>query len=107
MWDDRESRRTGADAEVLFYRHGVPAGSGKVRNVSLDGLFLETNTPDLDRDDHVELEYRSLSGTRIYRFDALVVHRSEDGIGLFVERDDRRVADGIRALMGIHKRIHH
>ena len=107
MWDDRESRRMGTDAELLLYREGAPAGSGKVRNVSLDGLFLETNTPDLDRDDHVELEYRSLSGSRIYRFNALVVHKSDDGIGLSVERDDKRAADGIRALMGIHKRVHH
>lgn len=107
MWDDRESQRMEVDAELLIYRDGVPTGSGRVRNVSLDGLFVITGAGMLERNDPVELEYRSVGGTKSYRFDALVVHRRGDGIGLFVERDDRRAAEAIRALMGRHKPAHH
>ncbi len=107
MWEDRQSRRMPVDAELVLYHNGVPAASGKVRNVSLDGLFVTTDTSGFSRDDYVEIEYRSRSGSRTYRFPAIVVHSEEGGVGLYVERDDRRASEGIRALMGIHKGIRH
>lgn len=107
MWEDRQSRRMSAEAELLIYLNGNPAGSGRARNVSQDGLFVESGSLGLTRDDYVEVEYRSRSGGKTYRFPALVVHTTEAGVGLFVERDDRRASDGIRALMGVHRGIRH
>lgn len=107
MWDDRQSRRMETQAELLLYHQGVPAGSGKASDVSMDGLFVRTGPLDINRDDFVEVEYRTPSGTKSYRFPAVVVRKEEDGIGLYVEREDKRAAEGIRALMGLFKRPHH
>jgi hypothetical protein len=100
MWEDRQSQRIATGAAVNVYVDGSRAAEGAARNVSLDGLFVAAGPTDISRDDYVELEFRSRGGNRVYRFSAMVVYTSDEGVGLTVERDDRRAAEAIRALLG-------
>lgn len=100
MWEDRQSQRIEAGTPVHLYVGGSRTAEGFARNVSLDGLFVAAGPTDINRDDYVELEFHSRGGNRIYRFSAMVVYTSDEGVGLAVERDDRRAAEGIRALVG-------
>lgn len=98
MWEHRSSARFPASAEVLLYLKGLPVASGRVRNVSRDGMFVQMPGVTLGCNDYVELEMRVTREGDV-RLPAMVVHGNACGIGLVVDRDDQRAAQVLVLLM--------
>jgi anti-anti-sigma regulatory factor len=63
-----------------------PLGHFPTRNIGDGGMFVETGPIDLQPNDLVRLQLR-LNGRR-RRLSALVVHRSENGVGLMLMAED-------------------
>lgn len=98
--EHRHHARFTADLQMLIYRRGLPVATGTLRNVSVQGLFVETDYADLHPHQHLECEFRSESSTtgEWHRVGAWVSRRARRGIGLEVDDADRRNAQILEEL---------
>ena len=67
----------------------APIGSieGKTRNISLEGMYIETDGSEIPHQARLEVAFtaRSGSGNKVYRMPAYVVHSHEKGVGLMLQ----------------------
>ena len=87
--EHRWSLRKPVDIEVSLRRQGMPAKRYRTRNISLEGVFVESGADTWPEDTFLELELplydRYASGSRTeqrHRIPVVVVHRAEGGMGL-------------------------
>ncbi len=86
--EHRWSLRKPVDIEITLRRQGMPATRYRTKNISLEGVFVESGTDSWPEDTFLELElplegYQS-GGHRQerHRIPVVVVHRAADGMGL-------------------------
>lgn len=89
-------RVAGALSIALSHVHGR-VGIFRTRNLSLDGLFLETGAVDLRLNEPVVL--RLDPDTANHRMRGFVVHRSSQGIGVMLTERDPTYAEIVLDLM--------
>lgn len=85
--------------KVALFRKGQYVASGKIENVSLHGMFVETIKTFAP---HQFLEIRfsipSPKGGVYHRLFAMVIHSSDKGVGLFLDVLNPEALAGLRAL---------
>jgi hypothetical protein len=85
--EHRWSPRKPINMEVsLFY---PPLGSltGKTRNISLEGMYVEMDGSEIPQQARLEVAFITRHGDRerIHRLPAYVVHSHEQGVGLMLQ----------------------
>lgn len=88
--EHRYSKRIPANLRLLLYKRGMPAASGRLKDVSRKGLFVATDFGEVGVNQIVEVEFelsdrQELPGRRLH---AVVVRKSEQGLGLELEPAD-------------------
>jgi hypothetical protein len=101
----RWSARVPVALDVALYdRSSQPLGARpllmKARNISVGGMFIETETP-LPPDTQVVLAFglRLQEERPYYRMPATVVRVSPDGIGVMFNSFDREMVDSLRRVL--------
>lgn len=87
----RLCKRTNIIEDVVLYRSGQYVTRGKIRNVSLDGMFIETVATNYPVLTCVEVGFVTYKDEMAHKqhMRAYVIHRSNKGIGLmFVTLND-------------------
>ncbi|MGD8940326.1 MAG: hypothetical protein PVJ72_13160 [Gammaproteobacteria bacterium] len=84
--------------EVMLYHNGISVISGKSRDVGVEGLFVECGALIYKNNTLLEVEFEvtSITGRQVYRLSAMVVHRSKDGLGLFVRDEESQASTAWR-----------
>ena len=84
--EKRGSKRIPVVIDVLLYHNNIPVVSCKTHDIGADGLFVDSGplsyTPDTEL--KVEFQFSSESGPACYLLPALVVRRSNNGLGLLL-----------------------
>jgi hypothetical protein len=84
----------------LFY---PPMGSveGKTRNISLEGMYVETDGIDIPHQARLEVAFTTRSGTeeKEFRLPAYVVHSRDNGIGLMLQHVGYHEFDALRYML--------
>jgi PilZ domain len=99
--EHRYSSRVPTDIKMLIYRRGVPVATGRIRNASRVGVFVETDYPELRRYQPLECEFRlvgEMPPTR-HRFSAHVSRQANVGVGLEVDDEDSRTRAEMECLL--------
>jgi hypothetical protein len=82
--EQRWSLRKPATFEVQVSHKCYPVVRGRSRNISLEGLFIETGIVILPVGCCIDVEFGLMTGGVVerVRMPAVVVHRAEDGCGI-------------------------
>jgi hypothetical protein len=99
--EHRWSPRKPINMEVnLFY---PPLGSvtGKTRNISLEGMYVEMNGTDIPQQARLEVAFITRHGEqeRVHRLPAYVVHSHEHGVGLMLQHVGYHEFDALRYML--------
>ena len=104
MIEHRWSQRVGADLDVLIIDANHSVSTGKLRNISLYGVYIETNKP---YPDNVYLHLRFVlprhprsknSADNSRQIGAMVVHCNHTGMGLMVDTTVAGVSETMHEL---------
>lgn len=74
---------------------------GKTRNISLEGMYVETDGTEIPRQARLEVVFttRYGDGTKVYRLPAYVVHSHDRGIGLMLQHVGYHEFDALRFML--------
>jgi hypothetical protein len=96
----RSGARRSLSVEALIRHPSGQMRHGRIRDASLGGLFVETQTSRLKANTHVALAFvQAGSGRRVRGLRAVVARRSKTGIGLRIKEFDRRTLPAVLALL--------
>ncbi|HKK13083.1 MAG TPA: PilZ domain-containing protein [Gammaproteobacteria bacterium] len=95
--EHRWSERKPINMEVEIFYTPMGMVPGRTRDVSLEGMFVETGGVHLPRHARLEVTFRTAGhqGPCEHRVPAYVVHGNERGVGLMLDHIEPR---GFRAL---------
>lgn len=101
--EHRWSPRKPISMEVsLFY---PPLGSikGKTRNISLEGMYVETEGAEIPQQARLEVAFITRQGDRekIHRLPAYVVHSRDKGVGLMLQHVGYNEFDALRYMLNV------
>jgi hypothetical protein len=82
MMEHRYSPRVEGALDVELSCRGRHLGRYQTRNISFEGMFLETGPVDLEPNDFLDLRLKAKGRSHSMR--GFVVHRSCDGVGVMV-----------------------
>ncbi len=90
--EHRYDPRLESNIKLLIYKLGIPIATGFVRNVSRNGLLIETDLRNVSVHDRLEVELlsRVVPQGQQLRFNTRVAHKAARGYGL--ELDELSVA---------------
>lgn len=97
--EHRLSQRIEGQLPILVYKRGMPVGTGKIRDASRRGVFINTDYSDVQLNQTIQLAFRLpeiADGQQI--LNAHVVRRAEGGLGLDFDGADNN-AGAIFALI--------
>lgn len=99
--DKRWSPRQPVNFDIMLHVPGQFPFSGVVRNVSLGGLFVETDTTRLVGDVEIYLGFTIPTKTEShhYRMPARCSRRNGNGVALVFTISDSKVSHGLRQLL--------
>lgn len=99
--EHRLATRRPANVEVSVEIGRALLATGRIRNVSLTGVFVEMQTDGVHSDAPVRLTFATGGSrdSRHCRWSGYVVRSVDDGIGAMFESDDREDEAGLRALL--------
>ena len=103
--EHRWSSRKEISLDVNLYYPPVGMINGTTRNISLEGMFVDTHGIDIPRQARLEVAFRTQHGNRekVHRLPAYVVHGSEGGVGLMLQHVCYHEFDALRYI-GAHGR---
>ena len=84
--EHRYFSRVPIDVKMLIYRGGLPVATGRIRNASRVGLFVETDYGELRQHQKLECEF-CLGDEGRHRLGAHVSRRADAGVGLELDED--------------------
>jgi hypothetical protein len=107
MIEHRCSRREAIAVAASLYRNGNYLAAGTIRDVNQNGVFLETETA-VPKNTFIEVMFTlpCHQNQADHRFFAMVAHRAESGLGLYVDVLVPESRNGMRALLG-YSETHH
>lgn len=92
--EHRYDNRFPADHKTLIFKNGLPVAIGRIRNVSRGGVFVKTELHAVDVNQALEIELIARDSNRISLpygerrlCKALVMHKSNGGVGLLLRED--------------------
>ncbi|MBS3803200.1 MAG: PilZ domain-containing protein [Oleiphilaceae bacterium] len=90
--EHRQSMRVPASVNLDLYKRGAPVGTGQMRDLSRDGLFLKTTFNGARVNDVLEIELPGSTGLELShnRAHAVVVYKDSDGLGMML-MDERQL----------------
>lgn len=99
--DNRWSPRQHVNLDITLHVPGQFPFSGVIRNVSLGGLFVETDTTRLDGDSEVYLSFTILykSGIHKHRVPARSNRLNGNGVAFEFSTHDAEVSHSLRQLL--------
>jgi hypothetical protein len=100
MIEHRWNTRLEADIDVLLVTREACSIAGKVRNLSLHGMYVEAAAP-LAQASYVKVQLRlptTIDRTPV-ELCAMVVHRNGSGLGLMVDMRDERTVELMQTLL--------
>ena len=99
MIEHRWSQRFTADLDVWISTPDQIASSGKIRNLSLYGLYIETATP-YPENTYLQLRFvlPIAAADNEHEIGGLVVHRKANGMGLIVDTSEAHALASMHAL---------
>jgi PilZ domain len=102
--EQRWSLRKAVTFEVQVSHKCHPVVRGRSRNISLEGLFIETGIVILPVGCCIDVEFALMSGgePERVRMPAVVVHRAEDGCGIVFHAFNTHVFRSIERLLYTH-----
>lgn len=83
--------------EVALLKGGEPAGSGKIRDIALHGMFIETDTA-FPKNAYLQLRFTLAGEDAAYHPWGNVVHRANGGIGLAMDVLEPRTQGSLEAV---------
>lgn len=86
--EHRCSERVDIDLRAAVYKRGLAVATGRIRNSSKQGLFLETRYCDVNLLQKLSIEvivHPAPQQSERYEVQAIVVRKSVDGLGLELE----------------------
>ena len=92
--------RQAADINTVLYRRGLPIATGRLRDVSRGGAFVETDYPGLER--YQRLQFECCVGTHRLRMSAHVRRREGAGIALEIDDDNAETSVDIATLLALN-----
>lgn len=95
----RWSERVPLSNEVVMYcRENGKSVYGKIKDMNLEGMYVETNQPPCEHE-HLQVEFRcSDTPEGVCRIPGNTVHRNDGGVGLQLHFDDQESFRRIRDL---------
>lgn len=102
--EHRWSNRYPLDVDVGLYQHGQRIAVCKIRDIGIEGMFLETgplfyrvNTLlDVEFEIDVSRRYRT---PRVYRLPVMVVHNTKWGVGVMILKAESEARYAWQSLM--------
>ena len=97
--EHRHHVRTPVDISTLIYQCGLPIATGRIRNASRRGLFIQTDYGALQAHQRVlcEMHAGGEPGVDMRRVSVRVVRCAPEGAGVEVEEEDGPVANAVIA----------
>jgi hypothetical protein len=86
--EHRYSERVDVDLRAAVYKRGIVVGTGRIKNGSRHGLFLQTNYDDVNVLQKLVIEvvvHLTPQQTQRYELKTIVVRKSSEGLGLELE----------------------
>lgn len=86
--EHRYSERVDVDLRAAVYKRGLNVGTGRIKNGSKHGLFLQTNYNDVNLLQKLVVEvvvHLTPQKTQRYELQTIVVRKSSEGLGLELE----------------------
>lgn len=100
MANYRSSGRIPHGATVVLYWSGIPILPGRVRDVSEDGLFVETDPNQVVRGGTIEVGmWVGRTAGAHQRIRTRVIRKEDEGVALAIEPDDRPAGLVLRGLI--------
>lgn len=99
--EHRKNKRFPGRLTLSIYRKGRLVATGMLRNISSHGLFISTKCPNIDLNQQVEIEFR-LHDPRTrgcQRLNAILVHKSKEGLGVEFEGGGENPTPELRSLL--------
>ncbi len=99
--EHRRSRRYEFELTVGIYHRGAWVGTCQTKDISTGGMFLRTGSKSLRRNSLIEVTFDkpSSTGVKRYRLPSLVVHGSENGVGVMFRNQDTEAHAALRQLI--------
>jgi hypothetical protein len=99
--EHRWSSRKEINLDVSLYYPPVGTISGRTRNISLEGMFVDLEGVQIPPQSRLEVAFRAELHGRCteHRLPAYVVHSDEGGIGLMLQHVGYREFDAIRYML--------
>jgi len=104
--EHRHGKREPINVETLVYRQGLPVAWGRILNFGVGGAFVAFRNTTMSNGYYLEVEFTAALGgsDHKYRTQAIVVHRSQNGIGIMFDGPDHGVFDSLRTLVEVEKK---
>lgn len=86
--EHRYSERVDVDLRAAVYKRGIAVGTGRIKNGSKQGLYLETGYDDVNLLQKLVIEvvvHVAPQQTQRYELETIVVRKSSEGLGLELE----------------------
>jgi len=83
--EHRCSERHPANIKILIYKYGMPVAIGRIKNGTRHGLHIESDFADVKPLQQLGIEmlvYGSGSKLQRYKFDSIVIHKTDHGFGV-------------------------
>ena len=101
--EHRHHSRIPVGLEMLIYRRGMPVATGRIRDASRSGVFVETDYAEVREHQSLEFEFRLATGASAcerLRVAAHVLRCAGDGLALEVDEVDRGAVQAMGTLLG-------
>jgi hypothetical protein len=98
--EHRHHVRTPVDIGTLIYKYGLPIATGRIRNASTRGFFIETDYGELQAHQRLlcEIHAGKEPGAGLPRVSARVVRCSPEGAGVELDEGDGPLSRAMLAL---------
>ncbi|GGE73564.1 hypothetical protein GCM10011533_27470 [Streptosporangium jomthongense] len=82
--EHRLSKRIPGELKLLIYRRGMPVATGRIKDASKQGLFINTDYNDIQLNQMLEVEFRFPGNPdkQLCRIKAHVVRMADEGLGV-------------------------
>ncbi|WP_404365490.1 PilZ domain-containing protein [Marinobacter sp.] len=93
--EHRLTQRYQAGKSLLVYKRGLPIATGTLKDVSKRGMFMVTDLAEVGLHQKLEIEFCIPGKKRDMprRIAAVVVRKTENGVGMEFDLDDEQEAD--------------
>ena len=101
--EQRWSHRKPISMDVTLYYPPMGTIPGKTRNISLEGMCVDTGGVTLPEHARVEIEFTTRAGTGMlsHRMPAYVVHNTPHGLGLMLQHVDYQDFHALRYMLNV------